>query len=658
MAVNLTNNYKELALKWLVGLYETDPGENTIKFNEFDNVENDLQQELETSFPNGFTYKGIVQGNNSNDEGLEYSVVYGIYKNDNNEDRGALIILDENYNIVQIITKYSNDDDIGTIISLNVGNDGRFFMVEYDLNGYYRFVLLNNILAKSPTEENYQLVMRQTYRFPDQTKVSTTKMIVIKHPQEARYLTSQIIHDYVENEEDLYCIEFVINVGSENEWNTYNCHFASWTFDPAEQTIEVDDLLVSWDEENKMLFKVSSAEVRPNIMVSYSSFTKLLNSDTIVRKTSIISWGATYDYAKSIIKNINVSYVTTSKVVDNNYVYEIYEVVKNDNQDFDDVSLIKSIDNVSSATFYGVRLMKHQDDIFFIYQNTNTYVGIIVDDNVYTSEFTSFSSSVSDTLFFLNVQKMFNLYIVYSQNGNYVNFAKLIYIDKNKNSSSINFASMNPYFGVLYDDNNKMIFARTLYNKSITGQTTTSTIQVPNQFINNMSINVQELYGKSYIELINNADTFTKNEYEEVYVNFANTWNVINNNDINNPVLNNAAAARFNLAISQATPDPYFPDNPDYEGIYEYANSWTQYYRINYSDNTFMEKYFSEEDVTIVQQNPLKYRYHINFIAPPDKDIINIQILSTDKQTIYQTINNLSLEAGKYYEITQDVYVV
>ena len=658
MAVNLTNNYKELALKWLVGKYERVPGDNDISFNEFDNVENELQQQLDTTFPNLFTLKGIVQGNNSNDEGLEYSVIYGIYKNDNLEDRGFITILDENYNVVQTITKYSNDDDIGTIISLNVGNDGRFFMVEYDLNGYYRFVLLNNILAKSPTEENYQLVMRQTYRFPDQTKVSTTKMIVIKHPQEARYLTAQIIHDYINFEEDLYCIEFVINVGSENEWNTYNCHFGSWAVDPSLQTIEVDDLLVSWNEENKMLFKVSSAEVRPNIMVTYNSFTKLANSDTIVKKGTSISYGSTYDYAKSIIKNINISYVTASKVVDNKYVYEIFKVDKNDEQDYDDVLLIETISNVSSATFNGVRLMKHQDDIFFIYQNTNTYVGIIVGDNVYTSEFTSFSSSVSDTLFFLNVQKLFNLYIVYSQNGDYVNFAKLIYIDEDNNSSSVNFSSMNPYYGVLYDENDKIIFARTLYNKSITGQTTTSIIQVPNQFINDMQINTQDLFGRTYLALINSTEAFTKNEYEEVYVNFANTWNVINKNNPSNPILNPAAASRFNLAISQANPDPAYPDDRSWDGIYEYAYSWTQYYRINYSDNTYLEKYFMENDITLVQQNPLKYRYHIDFIAPPDKDIINIQILSTDKQTIYQTIDNLSLEAGKYYELTQDVYVL
>ena len=135
--------------------------------------------------------------------------------------------------------------------------------------------------------------------------------------------------------------------------------------------------------------------------------------------------------------------------------------------------------------------------------------------------------------------------------------------------------------------------------------------------------------------------------------------NMVMNKNINNPILNPTAASRFNLAISQATPDPYYPDDPTQAGIYEYAYSWTHYYRINYSDNTYRDINFYDEDIEQTQTTPyLKYTYHIRFIAPSDKEIINIQIISNDKQTIYQTIDNLELEAGKYYELTQDVYVV
>ena len=209
---------------------------------------------------------------------------------------------------------------------------------------------------------------------------------------------------------------------------------------------------------------------------------------------------------------------------------------------------------------------------------------------------------------------------------------------------------------VLYDENDKKIFARTLYNKNINGPTTTSIVQVPNQFLNDITIAKQHLGGRTYYILTTNDEPFTKNQYEEVYVNFANTWRMINQNDNNNPIINIAGASRFNQAISQATA---VPGEPDYDGVYEYANSWTCYYRINYSDDTYLDRYFLEEDITIEDlQPPYTRRYFMNLIAPTDKTITSIQILSTDKQTVYQTITGLNLQAGKYYELTQDVYVV
>ena len=67
-----------------------------------------------------------------------YSVAYGNYQNqDQTHTAGFILIFDEKYNVVQIIKQYSNEEYFGDIISMNVGKDGRFFMVEYDNNSYY-----------------------------------------------------------------------------------------------------------------------------------------------------------------------------------------------------------------------------------------------------------------------------------------------------------------------------------------------------------------------------------------------------------------------------------------------------------------------------------------------------------------------------------------
>ena len=636
----MTDEAKKLALQYFVGKIDLETSPEDVKFNEYDKNNNQLQTKMaNTYFPYGYNVRGIVQGNNSIGDGLEYSIVYGTYENQNHtKTYGFMIILDEQYNVVQIIKKFSNNESFGTIISLNVGTDGRFFMVEKDLNGYYRFVLLNNILAKSPNDEEYKVIMRQTYRFPNQSIISTTKMLIAKHPQEARYLIAQLIHDYDEVEDYLYCIEFVINVGAENEWNTYSIRVETWVLDPQYQTNEIDDMLASWDSDNKLTFEVTMAQLRPSLQVAYCQFNKSANSDTIVDTIVFPEIATTYDYAQTIIKDFNVGYIATSRVTNNTRVYSIFKRESNVFQ------LIATYTNISVGTFKGIRLAKHQNDIFYSYQNnTTTYIGLIVGSKTYLSTFTGFSSSNTDTLFFINIQRSYNLITAYLQCGNYINFAKLIYVDETNNQPYTNVKTLMPYYGTLYDYNNKLVFVRTLYNKSVSGQLTTSSIQVPNQFLNDITISNENLFGNTYVKLCNNTQEFVKNEYEEVYVNFANSWNVQNRNDPDNIIFNPTGASRFNQSMT---------------GTYEYVLSRTTKYQINYDDDTSVIRIFDPTQITQIDNvAPWTHRYTWGVYNPTDKNILSINIISADDETIYQTIDNLNFNSGSYYTLTQDVYV-
>ena len=111
--------------------------------------------------------------------------------------------------------------------------------------------------------------------------------------------------------------------------------------------------------------------------------------------------------------------------------------------------------------------------------------------------------------------------MLYFQCGDYINIAKIPYIDKYNNQPYFKYKSLVPYFGKLYDSNNNLIFARTLYNKSINGQTTTSSVLVPNLYLNDITIGGEKLVGKTYLEMIDQDEEIGKNEYEELFVNFA-----------------------------------------------------------------------------------------------------------------------------------------
>lgn len=638
MANNMTFRYKQMAMKWLTGKMNIVPKVNSVLFEEFTSNENKLETLMNgLYFPFGYDIKGVVQGKTTDNDNIEYSVLYGDYQDEQqNKLYGFIMILDQEYNAKQIIKQYSNGEYFGDIISLNVGNDGRFYMVEQDNSDYYRFVLLNNILVKSPSEENYQVVQRQTYRFPQQSQFTAGKMLMTKHPQEARYLMAQ----YNDIDRTIYCTEFIINVGSTNEWNYYNKAVLSGQYDT-----ELSDLLASWNSENNLTFMLVASYYNQN-NVNTSVYYKTGTGTTLeVNSSSVqdsIASSSDIVNTQAVIKNFNTIYYSIGYNKNGSLYYSLYIVYIDDNFNIDSINrrFFEVEDPVSNNK--GITLMKKDEDIFFFYVDLTGFVGIVIGDVVYQAYVSGIDFSGS--LYLANMQRQFNLYIMYVQVGNNVYINKMVYIDKDNNSSYQDLTSMNPYFAKLYDDNSKLIFARTLYNKSVNGQTTTSTIQVPNQFINNINIGGQKLFGQTYLNLINQTDTYTKNEYEEVYFNFANTWYIQNQNDPNNVILNPSGATRFNQSISQTN---------------DFANCKCTKYRLNYSDDTTKVVEIDPSNIVLEDNDePFKYTYYIMVFNPTDKNILSIDLISEDEMTIFQTINNLNFASGKLYSLTQDVYVL
>ena len=75
----------------------------------------------------------------------------------------------------------------------------------------------------------------------------------------------------------------------------------------------------------------------------------------------------------------------------------------------------------------------------------------------------------------------------------------------------------------LYNSNNKIIFARNLYNKVINANTTISTLNIPNTNLNDITIYNQSLIGETNYVLMNNQESITKNIYENLNINFYTT---------------------------------------------------------------------------------------------------------------------------------------
>ena len=182
-------------------------------------------------------------------------------------------------------------------------------------------------------------------------------------------------------------------------------------------------------------------------------------------------------------------------------------------------------------------------------------------------------------------------------------------------------------------DNNP-VFARNLYNKTQNGATTTSTIEIPNNYLNDTMVTQKDLMSVNNNAIISDTNGFTKNVYETVYLNFVNTISVVNQNEAQS-VYNNAVATKLNTSIN----------NPiDYDDL-----KLTKY-RINYQDGTN-----SVSNLQSTLQNDGIYQLLMTFYLGKPAD--SLELISNDEQTSYLIYNLANIEINKFYSFNQRVRI-
>ena len=85
----------------------------------------------------------------------------------------------------------------------------------------------------------------------------------------------------------------------------------------------------------------------------------------------------------------------------------------------------------------------------------------------------------------------------------------------------------------------------------------------------------------------------------------------------------------------------------------DYDNTKALKIKINYTDNTNYILQLKESQIDKISNT--SYMYDVDIYVP--KSITNIQIISNDEITVYQTITS-TFEVGKFYNITQMVEIV
>ena len=253
----MTNDYKTKILDWLAGQYEINSGVDYPKFSNVTSRQNNFKTKFESQFPYGYFIYGTLQGQDAKNNGVGFTIIYGTYYTNSSTTtlRGFVTIMDEDFDIVQTLTAYSTGTQFGIFEILSVGDDGNFYGIEL-VNETRRFVMLNNIIAKLPTEQYYKVVLRQSYNVQGQCANVSNFQSIIKAPSQSKYLI-------VGNDENMKAIatELVVNVGSSNTWTDYTY---------TEQEFAIGDVIASWDAQGNLIFKLAGFKKTNSTNLQYA----------------------------------------------------------------------------------------------------------------------------------------------------------------------------------------------------------------------------------------------------------------------------------------------------------------------------------------------------------------------------------------------------
>lgn len=642
----MTNDFKQNLLNYFVGNMPRETGTTDEIIKKVESIDTTVYQNFIPEYTK-LRIEGLIKDRISGNV-----VLYGGYIDSENVVKGILMIMTADLQPLKTYYQFDSGTYMRYIQALNQADDGTFYLIDCPdypndrpqsiITSEKRFIMVNNFVQSN------KLILRRSYSLPNDYK-NFYAYKIFKDVNSANYCFVGKMLDKGTATSFAYrevrTITLKIEVGQANEWNKYDSDGSGWL---------LGDCYVEYDENNNLFCEITLAKTVINNRDIY-----LWSKDYTATSFSLKTI-ATFDYTPYIDSD---GYSNQSIFINKN---EFYFVQNNQNWGISGITEKKYIGlyyyNIVTSEIKKI-YEKYLGDYDFcnleaIYVNTNqNELYIQYNTNITQSPYKAdyyFQRYVDKwnpveiglqqnfvrgyRLFYVN--NTFNKINAYMYNNTFTaNFWQLYNILEVHNSNNYNgepyknINSMIPNSGILYDDNNDVIFARNLYNKTVNDRVTQSTIEIPNNYLNDKMIAKQDLISETNSIMVEKENIITKNVYETVYLNFINTLQMINNNDTNNPILNPIGATRLNESISE---------------VQDYDNQKISKAKINYQDGT--------NSIIPIAFTQVESTMRTNFTIYVNKGIINIELLSQDEDTVYNTITS-EFELNKIYNISQDLTV-
>lgn len=658
----MTEETKSQILDYILkNIERTEPNNDEI-FLEQIQTNNDVWHDLEVSiFPEGwksysYNFEGMVAGNELT---TNLTVLYGgCWYDDKNrvEHRlGIIILIDENFNPIKIISQFNSGTDLRYIQYMKQEDDGTFYYIDdtgtpyrlSDEDSTKRFVMTNNFTLINQMTGDYQVILRKSYNLTGNYKNFYCKNMY-SDPNSSHYIFfgQASTGTHVGGWTTLKIFGLKIIVGSTNEWTMYY-NTASTIFGSAIALFEDDNvkfrcLCNTNSTSNRTIDCVSktyTGSVSRNSIATFS-YQPYIDTQQMKKQSVFLTYDDVYFVQNNqhwgVSGSPNAKYIGLYKYnFTNSSLQTIYE---------------NSLGNYDFCNIENIYIDKCLADLYIEYVNNinlveepgwRYYVGdyyfqrlvngvwqpkLVVEQKCFT--FNGISIYIKSNF---NLLQIFSYSTSSSRGIDYNFMIKEDYNSLNYNGTSyIDYDTLVSKKGRIYSDN-KLVFARNLYNKYINNSTTMSTIQIPNNYLNGINLDLKKLISNTNFDICNENNITNKNIYEMVFVNYINTINVL---DEDTSTLYGNTATYINTNINTGTKTNY--DNTSLTKV-----------RIN----------FTTPQIQNINWVWNVDHYETSFTIYTEEIPNSIEFISNDEETTYLTKQLEGLETNKYYTISQKLRI-
>ena len=521
----MTEEAKKNLLNYMLGKM---PNESGVEEEIFQNINNlpigdwSLDGNILPEYWHDFRYEGLIKVQNG-----ELLLLYGGYKTEDYEVRGIITILNKDFKPLKSIFQYDSGTYLRYIQCMAQAEDNTFYAIDCPdypkdqewsfTTSQKRFLMFNNFTQQ--INNDYVLTLQKSYIFPtDYFNFYCQKLFKDNNSSHyvvvGNYLKDQNSPDY----DGIRIIELKVNVGSENEWNKIDDDSTGWLLGDSYVEFQNDNYffealindtanssreLFLWTKDYSATYatlkSIMAFNFHPYIdSFNYKNQSVFLNKNEIYFVQNNQHWGSSGRLAAKYIGlyYYNIS-SNQSKTIYEKYLgdydycnLEAIYITSNNNELYIEFnSNITSTDSDTVADYSFQRLIDNKWDPkliinhqYFLYNRRALFV---------TNEF----NLLNYISYMINPQPQYwyipNIKEIYNE----TNYNSEAFTDKN---------SLNSNSAILYSDNNP-VFARNLYNKTQNGSTTTSTIEIPNNYLNDTLVDQKDLMSVNNNVIINDT---------------------------------------------------------------------------------------------------------------------------------------------------------